>query len=483
MPLPPSVDPGPGQTYLNLSAFGAVGDGINDDTAAIQTCIDSLTMSSGVISLPPGTFSVSSPIVLSTPDVQLRGQGYTTVIQPTASFSGTEVIRITGNYCSVSDLQIEYADTNYSHNPAANGIQITGSVASRIENVFMTAINGWIVQSTGGSSQPNYNTVLRNVRGYQCAQGFHLLGVSGSGYGGIHFVSDCYSNQTQNGDCWFIEDFLDLVANNIFGENAASCPGHALHIKGNCNALFFSNFDLGPYPGPANNDAVLIESDGAGDPGRIVFSGGIIEGGSGAGVYVTGGYEILAQGVHFFNNGTYGVNLQGGDAIQFTNCSFANNGTSGSSGRYDLQNGTGGNVVFDSCYFRTAQGTTSGKTNAVVNDTGGNMTMTNCAFKGTGYSGGNIFAGYPKIVRNCQGFNPIGDIGAPAIGASPYTAGSQSVDYTAYIKGGTVSAIAVAGVTTGLTLATGGFVTVRVLAGQTITLTYSAVPTWKWLGD
>lgn len=483
MPYPPSYDPGPGQIYLNLASFGILGNGVADASGPLQEAANSLAVNGGIISLPAGRFAISSKITLANPNIQLRGQGYTTILQPTASFSDTEIILITSNYCTVSDMKIEYADPVYSHNPAANGIQITGSVASRIENIFMAGINGWIVQSTGGSSQPNYNTVLRNVRGYQCAKGFHLLGVSGSGYGGIHFVSDCYSNQTQNGDCWFIEDFLDLVANNIFGENAASCPGYALHIKGNCNALFFNNFDLGPYPGPANNDVILIESDGAGDPGHITFSGGIIEGGSGAGIHVTGGYEILAQGVHFFNNGTYGVNLQGGDAIQFANCSFDGNGSAGSSGRYDLQNGTGGNVVIDSCYFRTAQGTTSGKTNAVVNDTGGNMTMTNCSFKGTGYSGGNIFAGYPKIVRNCQGFNPIGDIGAPSIGASPYTAGSQSVDYTAYIKGGTVSAIAVAGVTTGLTLATGGFVTVRVLASQTITLTYSAIPTWKWMGD
>jgi len=307
MPYPPSIDPGPGQIYLNLSAFGILGDGVADATAPLQSAVDSLSANGGIISLPAGRFAVSAPIVLSNPNIQLRGQGYTTIIQPTASFSGTEIIRITGNYCTVVDMKIEYADPVYSNNPAANGIQITGSVASRIENVFFAAINGWIVQSTGGSSQPNYNTVFRNVRGYQCAKGFHLLGVAGSGVGGIHFVSDCYPNQTMNGDCWFIEDFLDLEAVNVFGEHDAGGGGggYALHIKGCCNALFFSNFDFGPYPGPGGNHVVLIESGSNGDPGHITFNGGIIEGGQGAGLAVTGGFEILAQGTHFFNNGTY----------------------------------------------------------------------------------------------------------------------------------------------------------------------------------
>jgi len=289
-----------------------------------------------------------------------------------------------------------------------------------------------------------------------------------------------------NGDCWFIEDFLDLEAVNVFGEHDAGGGGggYALHIKGCCNALFFSNFDFGPYPGPGGNHVVLIESGSNGDPGHITFNGGIIEGGQGAGLAVTGGFEILAQGTHFFNNGTYGVDILGGDAIKLNNCTFDTNGTAGSSGRYDLQNTTGGNVTINDCYFRTAQGSTAGKTNAVVNDTSsGFMSMVNCQFKGTDYSGGNIFASYPKVVRDCPGFNPIGDIGAPTIGASPYTSPSQSVDYTAYIKGGTVSSIAVAGTTTGLTLATGEYVTVHVKAGQTVTLTYSVTPTWIWAGD
>ena len=51
-------------------------------------------------------------------------------------------------------------------------------------------------------------------------------------------------------------------------------------------------------------------------------------------------------------------------------------------------------------------------------------------------------------------------------------------DATVYVSGGTVTAIAVGGTATGLTSGA-----VFVAAGETITLTYSAAPTWVWIGN
>jgi hypothetical protein len=475
------------QTLMqNVKDYGAVGDGIADDTVAINAAL----ALGGIWWLPIGTYSVSGSLNIPKNNTKMVGAGYGTIIQPSASFVAAQIINVTGSYCSVSDMQITGAHTSYpgsySANPIGNGIQITGSVGSIVENVFLNAINGWTLQSTGGTVTPNYNTVLKNVRGYQCKNGFHLQGVAASGYGGIHFVSDCYSNQTQVGDGWFIEDFLDLEAVNIFSEGAAVIgnSGYALHIKGNSNALFFTNCDLGPYPGPGGNHVVLIESGTNGNPGHITFNGGIIEGGQGGGLTITAGFDIIAQGVYFFNNGTYGVDILGGNAIMINNCTFDFNGTTGTSGKYEIQNTSTSNIMVNGCFFMTPQGTTPGTVNAVINDIGStSMVVTNCYFKGTGFTSANIFASYPLTIRGCVGFNPVGNLGAPSIGASPYTAPTQSVDYTAYIKGGTVSAIAVNGFTTGLTVATGGFVTVHVMSGQTITLTYSVIPTWTWLGE
>lgn len=78
---------------------------------------------------------------------------------------------------------------------------------------------------------------------------------------------------------------------------------------------------------------------------------------------------------------------------------------------------------------------------------------------------------------------PVGQV-SPAIPASTVAAtNTYGADATVYIIAGTVSVIAVSGVTTGLTSSAAG-VTVRVPAGGTLALTYSVVPTsWVWLVD
>ena len=87
-----------------------------------------------------------------------------------------------------------------------------------------------------------------------------------------------------------------------------------------------------------------------------------------------------------------------------------------------------------------------------------------------------------NTLRGNQNYNPVGKFGAqPAVPASgtAYT-NVLNADATVHINGGTVTAIAVGGQATGLTATPA---TVRVPAGQTITLTYSVAPTWVWFGD
>ena len=80
--------------------------------------------------------------------------------------------------------------------------------------------------------------------------------------------------------------------------------------------------------------------------------------------------------------------------------------------------------------------------------------------------------------RNNLGYNPVGVLGPPAVPASTvaYT-NAYGVDAQVFITGGTVTVIKIGSFTTGLT--SGIFV---VPAGQTITITYSSVPTWTWYG-
>ena len=86
--------------FVSVKDFGAVGDGVTDDTAAIQAAIDSHR---GKIFLPTGTYKISSTIILKNETILIgegagayfQGGGYPrlTVLQPAASFTGNDVLR------------------------------------------------------------------------------------------------------------------------------------------------------------------------------------------------------------------------------------------------------------------------------------------------------------------------------------------------------------------------------------------------------
>jgi len=90
------------QVFRNVQAFGAKGDGVTDDTAAINAAIssgsrcgqgcDSSTVTPALVYFPPGTYMISSPIVQYY-FTQLVGDALTIPrLKATSKFSGMAVI-------------------------------------------------------------------------------------------------------------------------------------------------------------------------------------------------------------------------------------------------------------------------------------------------------------------------------------------------------------------------------------------------------
>jgi polygalacturonase len=77
--------------WLNARHYGAVGDGITDDTIAIQAALDAAaTAGGGVVYLPAATYVVSN-LTLDT-NVTLCGAGWATVLQAKAGTNGYLII-------------------------------------------------------------------------------------------------------------------------------------------------------------------------------------------------------------------------------------------------------------------------------------------------------------------------------------------------------------------------------------------------------
>ena len=149
----------PGDLVVNVRDFGAVGDGVVDDTAAIQAAINSLTGASssgefggagaGQVFLPKGSYKVTNLTMKS--NVSIRGAGYRATALIATGTSGytlgtsglSHVVRIAN--VEISDLTIgptlagSVLDVT---RPAVGGINLNYSQWCSLRNVFIHNVAG-----------------------------------------------------------------------------------------------------------------------------------------------------------------------------------------------------------------------------------------------------------------------------------------------------------------------------------------------------
>lgn len=116
----------------NVKDYGAIGDGVTDDTAAIQDAIDS----GKPVFIPPGTYLVSDCLVLGAAELTLYGAGRTeSFIKVSTSFNlaGDAVFDVQGIETSISDLAIDFTHPGATsrasltaYPPAIRAIGMTG---------------------------------------------------------------------------------------------------------------------------------------------------------------------------------------------------------------------------------------------------------------------------------------------------------------------------------------------------------------------
>lgn len=81
---------------INVKQYGAKGDGVADDTFALQSAINQALQYDSTIFIPSGTYKISSGLIAyDTICVRIQGSGATTIIKPT--LSTFDVITIKGS--------------------------------------------------------------------------------------------------------------------------------------------------------------------------------------------------------------------------------------------------------------------------------------------------------------------------------------------------------------------------------------------------
>lgn len=146
---------------VNVKDYGAIGDGTNDDTAALTSAIAACP-AGGRVFLGPGLYAVSSPLVLP-PNITLEGSHGDTIwytggspipcaIKPTAGFTGTAVIQMFGKADQTPAGTVDHIGTRLrrltidgSNLPAGNvrGVMLSGLVREvTLEEVTVRKMTG-----------------------------------------------------------------------------------------------------------------------------------------------------------------------------------------------------------------------------------------------------------------------------------------------------------------------------------------------------
>lgn len=182
---------------VNVKTFGATGDGVTDDTAAINAAIAAFdqnvdTVTGGVLFFPRGRYMISSPIVLDTAHVDnlssltLVGEGlHNTVIQAKTGFSGSALVSLTDQvYCGLRDLHL------LGSGNVANGVRVSGGSHHTFKRVFAQSCT-----SAGFYFTDNFMVSMEGCRAKSCVTGFVF-----DGYHTSFSVRNCYAlNNTSAG--------------------------------------------------------------------------------------------------------------------------------------------------------------------------------------------------------------------------------------------------------------------------------------------
>lgn len=263
--------------FVSVKDFGATGDGVTDDTAAIQAALDL----GGVIYFPAGTYIVTSTLdvgdgsasaISTINDVVLYSAGLGgasaqelgasgtagTAKIKWAGASGGTVLSLNGPMTNtIKGLQIDGNDL------AAVGILDTHSVGGSVEDVIVRRCSGSFIKIRAYENTPNCyvsagaGRVFRNVKGWEP--------VAGSNFRGLDIGNETYAASSPG---------LDVARVTFIGcefTRPSGASNDTLTLRMCDNLTFIRCFFYGPSATVGNSIAVRPATGNSYFPEDVAF--------------------------------------------------------------------------------------------------------------------------------------------------------------------------------------------------------------------
>ena len=235
--------------WLDVRAYGATGDGVTDDTAAIQAVINNAAINGGVVFFPAGDYLVSSSLILYS-GVSLQGEG-----AGDSSYPGTRIIASN----TLADSVIKYVSSDTLNETAIKDLQINAANQISGDGIFLknigelTTIDRVVVSgacNNGINIDLNFSSSIR--LGYLSV---NENGRCGSGAG--VFINNSYSSN----------NYIEYLSGN---DNQDAL----LKVRGlNTSNLYLVGFDSEKANASKQTYVIWLE---AGERGNLIIVGGRI---------------------------------------------------------------------------------------------------------------------------------------------------------------------------------------------------------------
>lgn len=201
---------------ISVKQFGAVGNGVTDDSSAINSVLTAYPNSR--IYFPTGTYLISSPLLVR--NHTLVGDGpYASIISTSASFTGDAVIRALNrdnNNANVFD-KMTVRDLQISCTKAISGIDLCGTRNATLDNLYLSGPG----VSSVGSMAIRVSDNNRTLTSIKSTFFFSIRDVNASGTGWETFLY--YEQRHQNCGNGFITNVNSYSKFGVqFGPNNGS---------------------------------------------------------------------------------------------------------------------------------------------------------------------------------------------------------------------------------------------------------------------